>query len=75
MVRAVAPSEAGIMSLFVVLRKTLFDKSEPFQLRNMIRRNRKLELLALSAAAVCEHRLSSDPHGRVHQKKTLKNRS
>ena len=36
MVRAVAPYEAGILSLLVVLRKTRFGKNKPFQPRDML---------------------------------------
>ena len=36
MVRAVALYEAGILSLFAVLRKTRFDKNKPFQPRDVL---------------------------------------
>ena len=69
MVLAVAPCEAGIVTLFVVLRRTRFDKSKPFQPRDVFQELifvesgaleswlKRCESLALNAAAVCEHRL------------------
>ena len=65
-VRAVAPHEARILSLFIALQKTRRDRNKPLQLRdllqNLIFREggapqswlKKSELLAARAAAVCE---------------------
>ena len=68
-VRAVAPYEAGILSLFVVLRETRRDRNKPLQLHDMLqelifmdggaaqRWLTKPELLAARAVVVCKHRL------------------
>ena len=72
------PNEASVLSLFVVLRKTRYDKSKPFQLWDTLQQvifiesgapqnwPRKLELLAVSAIAVYEHRVL--PTFRISQK-------
>ena len=71
MVRAVALHEASTLSLCAVLRKTQLDQHKPPQPRCMLQElilfmrvvlrelPQKHELLALTAAAVCEHRLLS----------------
>ena len=67
-VRALASYEAGILSLFVVLRKTRRDRDTPIQLQDMLQELLfiesgapqswlgRSELLAASTAAVYEHR-------------------